>query len=969
MRSDSSKMLSSPPPAVAAIALLLSCFAAAARAASLRDSAIASSVAPFYLDSPACAWTATESSLGLSIPATVPGDVISDLQRAAVVNDPWFEINWLDNRTLWDVSARAWNFSTSVTLPPPGASPDAALSLVFEGIKMGAHVSINGVPLGAATNQFVRYTFPIPSEVVLSGPNRVDVSFDSSLSLAGRFMASSGGWDWAPLSQLSLNDTVSGSSFTFSSGVWKSVYVLAAPPATAVITAVTPLTKFLGPYPVGALVDGAHAGFTVNVTAHLWAPAGGSRGTLTVASAWGATASSPLTDVPAGDSSITLALSAPASDILLWWPNGLGAQPLYNVSATWLASGGAAVTTTRRIGFRVAALVTVNDTDSETVQKSTGADGSGSGFGMFFRVNGAAIYARGGNLVPMEELEGRLDADAHAIMVNSAADANMNMMRIWGGGIFPPDVFYDTCDERGILLYHDLQFARGNLPANMPAAATASILAEIAHQVRRLSHHPSVALYDSNNEDCVQPTGPSALYATLVMTAVAAEDASRILWPNSPSTGWRSGVDRLWGTPNGSPLVAIGGGHDYFAGQEWHRFYQAGVGAYNWSTIIRDPWTQSHTFDPMLPPGFSPGAPAGVGASSYFVSEFGSSTMSSFESMSGTLAPSSWGLHGGGAPSTCVPTDGTFYNNCTGRNAMAQRSWAADNLVWSYFGPALLNASGEQGFKGALFQSMIAGALNMQSVVESHRGSNCLGTLEWQLNELWPTGGWGSIEYGSAASPGSLRGGRWKPMHYWFRNHIFADVMAACGFAGRARSNLTCYVNNARADRPFSGTLTLTAVDLATGAARAWATLPVSVAAGPAALSWLATGAALPNLTSTILVAQLADASGGLAFDEHVVHLTAPVNLAVPRAAIVAAVAAAPNADGSVDIAVSTSAVALFVTLTAAAPGRFSDNAFHLLPSAPRTISWVPFAAGDAAADYALLKASLRVEDHSAYAA
>jgi hypothetical protein len=165
---------------IADAAVLLSCcFLASSRAASLRDSAIASSVAPLYLDSPACAWTATEASLGLSVAATVPGDIISDLQRAGVVGDPWFELTWLDNRTLWDTSARAWNFSTSVTLPPPGAAPGAALSLVFEGIKMGARVSINGVPLGAATNQFVRYVFPIPAEaVVASGANRVDVAFD-----------------------------------------------------------------------------------------------------------------------------------------------------------------------------------------------------------------------------------------------------------------------------------------------------------------------------------------------------------------------------------------------------------------------------------------------------------------------------------------------------------------------------------------------------------------------------------------------------------------------------------------------------------------------------------------------------------------------------------------------------------------------------------------------------------------------
>ena len=774
--------------------------------------------------------------------------------------------------------------------------------------------------------------------------------------------------DWAPISQNSLNDTVFGSASTFSSGVWKSVYVVAAAPASAFITSVVPLTRFLGAYPVGALVDGAHAGFSVNVTAHLWAPEGGATGSLAVTGAWGATAASPLTDIPAGDSAVSLTLAASAAQIQLWWPNGLGAQPLFNVTATWRPASGAPAAATRRLGFRVAALVTVNDTDPATVRNSSGANGSGSGFGLYFRINGAAIYARGGNVVPMEQLDGRLDAAAYAIMVRSAADANMNMARVWGGGIYPPDVFYDACDERGILLYHDLQFARGNLPASMPAAANASILAEIRHQVRRLAPHPSLVLYDSNNEDVVEPSGPTALYATLIMAAVAVEDPSRILWPNSPSTGWRSGVDRLWGTPNGAPLIALGGGHDYLAGQEWHRFYQAGVGAYNWSTVIRDPWTQAHTFDPMLPPTLSRGAAAGVGAPSYFVSEFGSSTMSSFESMSGTLAPSSWGLHGGGAPSTCVPLAGSFYNSCAGRNAMAQRNWAADNLVWSYFGPALLNASGEAAFRGALFQSMIAGALNMQSVVESHRGSNCLGTLEWQLNEIWPTGGWGSLEYGSAASPGSLRGGRWKPMHHWFERHLFADVMAACGAPYRSRA-FACYVSNARADRPFAGTLALTAVDLASGAETAWAELPVAVAAGPAALAWLTPNATLPNVTSTLLLARLTDAASGRVFDEHVVHLTAPVNLAAKRATLAAAVAAQPNADGSVDVGVSTDAAALFVTLTAAASGRFSDNAFLLLPSAPRTVRWMPFEAGNATADLELLRASLRVEDHSAYAA
>lgn len=175
-------------------AVLATAFAVVASARTLRDAPIASSGAPFYLDSPACAWTATESSLGLSIPATVPGDVITDLQAAGVIKDPWFELNFLDNRTLWDTSSRAWNYSTLVTLPPPGAAPGAALLLVFEGIKMGARISLNGVELGVATNQFARYVFPLPAAVVTQGANRVDVAFDSTLSLAGRYMASSGGW-------------------------------------------------------------------------------------------------------------------------------------------------------------------------------------------------------------------------------------------------------------------------------------------------------------------------------------------------------------------------------------------------------------------------------------------------------------------------------------------------------------------------------------------------------------------------------------------------------------------------------------------------------------------------------------------------------------------------------------------------------------------------------------------------------
>lgn len=183
--------------------------------------------------------------------------------------------------------------------------------------------------------------------------------------------------------------------------------------------------------------------------------------------------------LPAGDSKVSMQITASASQIKLWWPNGMGEQPLYNVTATWTptptltptignsngsnrgtvdqaapaaTASAAAVSAVRRIGFRVFALVTTNDTNATHVAANADTDGSDN-HGMFFRVNGAAMYSRGANMVPMDELEGRLSGEAHRILVKSSADAGMNTLRVWGGGIFFPREFYEACDDYGVLLY------------------------------------------------------------------------------------------------------------------------------------------------------------------------------------------------------------------------------------------------------------------------------------------------------------------------------------------------------------------------------------------------------------------------------------------------------------------------------------------------------------------------------------
>ena len=134
--------------------------------------------------------------------------------------------------------------------------------------------------------------------------------------------------------------------------------------------------------------------------------------------------------------------------------------------------------------------------------------------GMLLRINGAAIYARGANMVPMDELEGWWHAEAHEEVVSSAAAANFNMIRVWGGGAYLPQVFYDACDRLGILIYHDVMYAQGGHPPK----ATQTQETELRHQMRRLSHHPGLVLVDGCNECTVVMDDPkTSMYVGRVL--------------------------------------------------------------------------------------------------------------------------------------------------------------------------------------------------------------------------------------------------------------------------------------------------------------------------------------------------------------------------------------------------------------------------------------------------------------------
>ena len=288
------------------------------------------------------------------IPATVPGDLLTDLHAANLIGDPLLDTNFL-NASLWD-DDYWWTFVANFTTPPDGEH-----RLVFDGIKMAARISVDGQVLGTVHNQFRRFVFPVSGN---STAHHVEVAFDPTLVMAGnRYMACSGGWDWAPYTQTCSNDMhmQSGGAATFSKGLWKRVYVLTAPTGTATINHIVPQIHYLGDYPTTPLTSSTHAGFRVDVRVFVQAPETGAQGTLKLSTEWGATAQASV-DLRDGSEQV-VTLSTAATDVELWWPNGVqgGGPKLYNLTVTFEPDARAdtvPAAATRRVGFRHFALVT-----------------------------------------------------------------------------------------------------------------------------------------------------------------------------------------------------------------------------------------------------------------------------------------------------------------------------------------------------------------------------------------------------------------------------------------------------------------------------------------------------------------------------------------------------------------------------------------------------------------------------------
>ncbi|MEU6841590.1 glycoside hydrolase family 2 protein [Streptomyces sp. NPDC046716] len=399
---------------------------------------------------------------GTRIAAQVPGCVHADLLAADLIPDPFIGRN--EQYIAW-VGRRAWTYSRDLSAEQTSEAAFERTDLVFEGLDTVAHVDLEGRELGRTRNMHRAYRFDVTGR---SGA--LSVTFDSAYEEAAavkaltggrpnaypepfqyiRKMACSFGWDWGPT--------------VVTAGMWRPVRLERW--STARIAQVRPLVT----------VDGTRGRVELRVDLERTTTGAGRR--LAAHATVAGTTATAETD---GDT-VTLVIEVP--DVQLWWPRGHGEQPLYEVELTLTADGEQLDTWQRRVGFR-------------TIEIDRAADEQGSGF--TFVVNGVRIFVRGVNWIPDDVLPSRITPERYRTRLEQTAAAHVDLVRVWGGGIYEDEAFYDTCDELGLMVWQDFLFACAAYPEEQPLRG--EVEAEARDNVVRLMPHASLVVWNGNNEN------------------------------------------------------------------------------------------------------------------------------------------------------------------------------------------------------------------------------------------------------------------------------------------------------------------------------------------------------------------------------------------------------------------------------------------------------------------------------------
>jgi beta-mannosidase len=454
-----------------------------------------------------------EIAAAAPVPATVPGTVHTDLLAGGLIEDPYTDDN---ERLLAWIGLVDWRYETAFDWAPDGAD---RVELVFAGLDTVATVELNGRVIARTANMHRTYELDVTG-ALRDGPNALAVTFASAVrhadgaSLAQgarphvnhhpynaiRKMACNFGWDWGP-------DLVT-------AGIWRPVTLRSW--RVARLGTVRPV--------VGVDGDTGTVDVHVSVLAASAVP-------LVVTAAIGG----GRVPVPVEDGAAVVSVRVPGVE--RWWPRGHGGQRLYDLDVTLSEVDGAVLDRwQRRIGFR-------------TVRVETEPDEHGTS--CVIVVNDRPVFVKGANWIPDDAFPHRVGPGRYAARLAQAAAAGLNLIRVWGGGIFESDDFYAECDARGLLVWQDFLFACAAYGEEEPLRA--EVIAEARDNVTRLMPHPSLAVWNGGNENLwgyadwdwqsrLDGRSWGLGYYDDVLPAIVAElDPGRPYLPGSP---WSPGADR-----------------------------------------------------------------------------------------------------------------------------------------------------------------------------------------------------------------------------------------------------------------------------------------------------------------------------------------------------------------------------------------------------------------------------------------
>ncbi|WP_248925918.1 beta-mannosidase [Paenibacillus hamazuiensis] len=793
--------------------------------------------------------------------ASVPGCVHTDLLKQGIIDNPFYGMN--EKRLQW-IDKKDWEYRTVFDYPEELQSTER-LELVFAGLDTYADVWVNDERVISADNMFREWKADVKSilkpqgnviRVLFRSPISVDLPKleqlgyalpaandqsdvgglgEQKISVFARKAPYHYGWDWGPR--------------FVTSGIWREVKLIGWSECR-----ITDL------YIHQSEVSSSAANLRAVVEVEAAAPWSGSLKIGTGELHWERDI-----EVSAGIHQVELELQIERPD--LWWCRGLGEPNLYTFQAELIREGKSRALKSVQTGLREVRLVTEKDDAGST---------------FYVELNGVPVFAKGANHIPNDSFLTEITYDRYRHEIETAVASNMNMLRVWGGGIYEQDAFYELCDRHGLLVWQDFMFACSMYPGD--EAFLNNVQAEAEYNVKRLRNHPCIALWCGNNEiDTAwahydenagwgwkqQYSGElrekiwadyEAIFHRILPAAVNAYAPGMSYWPSSP-------------------LCALTGDsrqHAYATSKDGDTHY----------------WGVWHAVEPFENYNVKV---------SRFVSEYGFQSFPEYRTVRTYAEESEMALE---SPVMLAH----------------QKNNRGNQLIKEYMD---IYMKEPKDFAGFLYMSQVLQAEAMKMAIEAHRRRKpfCMGSLYWQMNDCWPVASWAGMDYY----------GNWKAMQYYARRS-FQDV--AVSLYEKGSGQLELYVLSDQLAE-VNGELAFRLMDF--DGVILWqqqCAVRIPANSSQQVLAWDRNELLRDRDPASVLF-QAELRSQGSVLDKKEHYFESHKNLRLTRPAIQLAVSA--DSDGT-KVVLETDVLAKQVWLSAESDGRFTDNFFDLIPGQPQTV-------------------------------